>query len=150
MQTPFESDPILVEVIRGGYVESIHHGRVAVTGPDGRLAGSLGAVRTPIYPRIYPRSSSKPLQTIGMVRAGLELPDELLALVAASHSGEPFHLAGARAILAQHGLDESALQTPLDWPLDDVAKEQVIRDGGSRSRLAMTAPASTPACGARP
>ena len=35
-----------------------------------------------------------------MVRLGLDLPPELLALACASHSGEHFHLEGVRRILA--------------------------------------------------
>ena len=133
MNSPFDSDPILVEVVRSGRVESVHHGRVVVTNPDGRLAASLGEEFAPIYPR----SSSKPLQAVGMLRAGLDVKDELLALVSASHSGEPFHQDGVRHILASHGLDESALQTPPDWPSDEVAKEGVIRAGGQPTPLAM-------------
>jgi len=131
--TPFEADPILVEVVRSGFVESVHHGRVALTNPDGSLAASLGAEFAPMYPR----SSSKPLQAVGMLRAGLEVTGELLALAAASHSGEDFHLRGVRAILASVGLDDSALQTPPDWPADERVKEEAIRAGAQRSRLAM-------------
>ena len=65
-----------------------------------------------------------------MVRLGLDLPPDLLALACASHSGEPFHVEGARRILASAGLDESALQTPPDYPLDDAARDEVIRAGG--------------------
>jgi L-asparaginase II len=43
----------------------------------------------------------------------------LLALVAASHSGERFHLDGVRRILAAAGLDPSALGNTADLPLDD-------------------------------
>jgi L-asparaginase II len=53
-----------------------------------------------------------------MLRAGLELEPSLLALVAASHSGEDFHLDGVRRILAGAGLDERALATPAGLPLD--------------------------------
>ncbi len=133
MLNPFETDPVLVEVVRDGLVESVHHGRVAVTGPDGSLIASLGDPDA----LVYPRSSSKPLQAVGMVRAGLDLEAELLALVCASHSGEPFHLETAARILALAGLDETALQDPPDWPLDEVAKEDLLRQGGQRSRLAM-------------
>lgn len=133
MADPFASDPILVEVVRNGYVESVHHGRVAVTNPDGRLASSVGAEFAPMYPR----SASKPLQAVGMLRAGLELDGELLALVCASHSGEDFHLDGVRRILAGAGLDESALQTPPDWPLDDLARELAVRVGQPKTSLAM-------------
>jgi L-asparaginase II len=130
---PFDSDPVLVEVVRDGLVESVHHGRVAVTGPDGTLLASLGDAGAPVYPR----SSNKPLQAVGLVRAGLDLDGELLALVCASHSGEAFHREGAAEILHRAGLDESALQDPADWPLDEVAKEELIRAGGAPSRLAM-------------
>ena len=133
MTRPEESDPILVEVVRNGFVESVHRGRVAVTAPDGRLLSSVGAEFAPMYPR----SSSKPLQAVGMLRAGLRLDGPLLALVCASHSGEGFHIEGVRQILAGAGLDESALQTPPDWPLDDAAREAAIRAGASRSPLFM-------------
>ena len=133
MTRPEENDPILVEVVRSGFVESVHHGRVAVTGPDGALLSSIGADFAPMYPR----SSSKPLQAVGMLRAGLDLDGELLALVAASHSGEDFHVDGVRRILSGAGLDESALQTPPDWPLDDAAREAAIRAGLSRSPVFM-------------
>ncbi len=138
MTRPEESDPIVVEVVRSGFVESVHRGRVAVTGPDGALLSSVGAEFAPMYPR----SSSKPLQAVGMLRAGLPLdasPEKgaLLALVCASHSGEPIHLDGVRAILAGAGLDESALQTPPDWPLDEAAREAAIRSGGAKAPIYM-------------
>jgi L-asparaginase II len=131
--SPFESDPVLVEVVRNGFVESVHRGRVAITNPDGSLASSVGADFAPMYPR----SANKPLQAVGMLRAGLDLDGELLALVCASHSGESFHLDGVQHILAISGLDESALQMPADWPLDQQAREDAIRAGIAKSPLAM-------------
>ena len=131
--SPFESDPVLVEVVRNGFVESVHRGRVAITDPDGSLASSVGADFAPMYPR----SANKPLQAVGMLRAGLDLDGELLALVCASHSGEAFQLDGVRRILAMSGLDEFALQMPAEWPLDQQAREDAIRDGIAKSPLAM-------------
>lgn len=133
MATPFESDPVLVEVVRNGFVESVHRGRVAITNPDGSLASSVGADFAPMYPR----SANKPLQAVGMLRAGLDLDGELLALVCASHSGEAFQLDGVRHILAMSGLDEFALQMPEEWPLDQQAREDAIRMGVAKSSLAM-------------
>jgi L-asparaginase II len=130
---PEETDPIVVEVVRSGFVESVHRGRVAVTGPDGKLLAGIGAELAPMYPR----SSSKPLQAVGMLRAGLDLDGALLSLVSASHSGEPFHVDGVRAVLAGCGLDESALQTPADWPLDDAVREAAIRAGGRQQPIYM-------------
>jgi L-asparaginase II len=133
MPSPFDEDPILVEVLRGGYLESVHRGRVAITDPDGRLACSLGAGFAPTYPR----SGLKPLQAVGMLRVGLALEGQLLALVCASHSGEPMHLAGVREILELGDLDESVLQTPPDWPLDETAREEWIRSGRPKAAIAM-------------
>jgi L-asparaginase II len=131
--TPFESDPVLVEVVRNGFVESVHRGRVAITNPDGSLASSAGADFAPMYPR----SANKPLQAVGMLRDGLDLDGELLALVCASHSGEAFQLDGVRRILTMSGLDESALQMPAEWPLDQQAREDAIRSDVAKSPLAM-------------
>jgi L-asparaginase II len=72
-----------------------------------------------------------------MLRAGLDLDGELLALASASHSGEDFHLDGVRRILAGAGLEEAHLQTPPDYPLDDEAREAWIRAGRERSPIAM-------------
>jgi L-asparaginase II len=72
-----------------------------------------------------------------MVRSGLDLPDDLVALACASHSGEDFHVDGVRRILAAAGLDEGALQTPPDLPLDDAARDAVLAAGGKKSPVLM-------------
>ena len=58
-------------------------------------------------------------------------------MVCASHSGEEFHQDAVRELLAGVGLDETALQTPAGWPLDDAAREAAIRAGGEPTPLAM-------------
>lgn len=128
-----DSDPVLAEVVRSGFVESVHHGRVVALAADGSLAFAAGDVDAPFFGR----SSVKPLQATGMLRCGLPLTGELLALGAASHSGEPLHIDGARRILAGAGLDESALGCPPDFPLDDGARLDWIRGGAGRERIAM-------------
>ena len=100
---------------------------------DGSVALAVGKPDEPVFPR----SSNKPLQAVAMVEAGLDLDGELLALASASHSGEPFHLDGARRILAAAGLDESALQTPPELPVDEKTKQAYVAAGGSPSPLAM-------------
>ena len=79
---------------------------------------AAGAVDVPVFPR----SSNKPIQAAAMVRLGLGLEGKLLALAAASHSGEDYHVTGAREILAGAGLTEDALQCPPDLPLDEDAR----------------------------
>jgi L-asparaginase II len=92
-----------------------------------------GAVAEPIFPR----SSNKPLQAAAMVRCGLGLDGKLLALAAASHSGEDFHVAGVREILAGAGLTTGALQCPPDLPLDEQARTAMIRAGRPADRVHM-------------
>jgi L-asparaginase II len=86
---------------------------------------------------IFPRSSNKPFQAAAMLRCGLKLDGELLALAAASHSGEDFHVDGVRAILASAGLTEEALQCPPDYPLDEQANRAMIAAGAMPDRIHM-------------
>jgi L-asparaginase II len=123
----------VAEIVRSDFVEGHHYGSVVALGADGSVAWAVGDVESPILPR----SCNKPVQALGMVRAGLDLPPDLLALACASHSGEPFHIEGVRRMLASAGLSEADLQTPADYPLDDAAREQVIRDGGSKAPVLM-------------
>jgi L-asparaginase II len=127
------SQPVVAEIVRSGFVEGHHHGSVVALDESGEVDWSLGEVSAPILPR----SCNKPLQALAMVRLGLDLEPELLALACASHSGEGFHIEGARRILAQGGLDDSALQTPPDYPLDDAARDAVIRAGGDKQPILM-------------
>lgn len=126
-------DPLLVQVERQGLVESVHHGRVAITAADGSTISALGAADAPFYPR----SSVKPLQAIAMLRHGLDLEGELLALAASSHDGEPFHIDGTRRILTEVGLTEADLQNTPDYPLSASAKADWIRDHGDPAPVAM-------------
>jgi len=123
----------VAEIVRSGFVEGHHYGSVVALAADGSVDWSVGAVEVPVLPR----SCNKPLQALAMVRAGLDLPEDLLALACASHSGEPMHLDGVRRILAGAGLDDGALQTPADWPLDDEARESLLRLGEHRRSLYM-------------
>src|SRR4051794_32534470 len=110
---------IIAEVLRSGFVESVHHGSVAVLGGsqgsrgDGGSQGSRGDVTSPVFPR----SSNKPMQPVGMLRAGLVPRDESdLALISGSHYGEPLHVRRVREILAAAGLTDAALRCPAALP----------------------------------
>ena len=98
------TNPVLVEVARGGRVESLHRGAAAVVDADGAIVFSLGDIRMPIYPR----SAVKPLQALALIESGaadsLELEDAELALACASHGGEPDHIAGVVRMLSRAGL----------------------------------------------
>jgi L-asparaginase II len=86
---------------------------------------------------MLPRSALKPLQAAAMIDAGLELADELVALAASSHSGEPFQVEGVLRILAGAGLTESALGCTPDLPLDATARNAIIRAGGQAAPITM-------------
>ena len=124
---------LLAEVIRSGFAESRHRGAVVVLGPGGQPVLRAGEVTAPAFPR----SANKPMQAAGMLRAGLDLDGKLLALAAASHSGEAFHVAGVREILAGAGLNEGALRCPPALPLDERALRRVLREGGDADRVHM-------------
>jgi L-asparaginase II len=105
-----------------------------VLGPDGQeVLFSAGEVTS----SMYPRSSNKPVQAAAMRGCGLDLEGELLALAAASHSGEDFHITGVRKILASAGLTEDALQCPPALPLDEGALRRFLGAGGTPDRVHM-------------
>ena len=124
---------IVAEIVRSGFVEGHHHGSVVALDPDGGVAWSVGAVEDDMFPR----SCNKPLQAVALLRAGWTAPPESIALASASHSGESVHVDVVRAILAEAGLDESALQNPADYPLDDAVREQAVRAGQLRRPVLM-------------
>ena len=122
---------VVAEVVRSGMVESRHHGSVAGLAADGSVVLSVGDITSPVFGR----SSNKPMQAVAMVTAGLQLPSDLLAVVAASHSGEPAHLDAVRRLLATAGLREDQLANTADLPLDEHARNAVIAAHASPSAL---------------
>jgi len=123
----------LVEVERSGVVESVHSGHVVMLGRNGEVLLSLGDPTQ----LIFPRSSNKPLQAVAMVRAGLAVEPAWTALAAASHSGEPMHVARVRAMLASADLTSDALGCPADWPMGEAARIAVLAGGGRPERVTM-------------
>jgi L-asparaginase II len=125
---------ILAEVVRSGFVESRHHGSVVVLDAAGRTRGSAGDVIGPMFPR----SSNKPLQTVGMLRAGLVPADSAdLALISGSHHGAPFHIRRVRDILAAAGLEPGALRCPASLPLSERERAALLRAGGEPQPILM-------------
>jgi L-asparaginase II len=114
--------PILLEVIRGDLVESRHRGAVAVVEPDGSVIRSVGTIDT----AILMRSTGKPFQMVPAVRSGIlehfGFTSEELAIMVASHSGEPYHTYLVESILAKGGLDVSQLRCGAHLPKDPGAQ----------------------------
>ncbi|MFB8140274.1 asparaginase [Streptomyces parvus] len=130
---PAPAPPVLAEVVRSGFTEGHHRGALVLLAADGSVERAIGDPAAPVFPR----SSNKPMQAAAILRAGLDLSGERLALAAASHSGEPFHLDLARKMLAEHGLKPADLQTPPDLPLDPVEAETYLAAGNVRERITM-------------
>jgi L-asparaginase II len=100
----------LVVTTRGGATEGVHYGSVAVVDPDGRLVAGAGE---PLAPN-FTRSALKPLQAMPFLEDGgmseFGFGSHELALMCASHSGEPVHAAIVRRILDRAGNSERQLQ----------------------------------------
>jgi L-asparaginase II len=126
-------NPVVAEVVRSGFTESRHRGAVAGLAADGTQVISAGQTAAPFFPR----SANKPLQAAGMLRCGLDLDGELLALASASHSGEDFHVDGVRKILSGAGLTEADLRCPPSWPLDPATARRLMAGGEEMSRIRM-------------
>jgi L-asparaginase II len=129
------TDPVLVEVMRGDIVESVHRGVVAVAHADGAVRLALGDLDRPVFPR----SAVKAIQALPLVESGAAdaygFGDRELALACASHDGEPEHIGTARAMLAKAGLDGSALECGAHWPSRMEATLALAREGKVPSAL---------------
>jgi L-asparaginase II len=116
--------PILVEVRRGAIVESRHRGAIVVVDPDGHFITRLGDDG----PITSTRSTIKPIQAIPFITSGaadhFNVDERELAVVCASHEGEPIHTETVAGMLARAGLDESALRCGAHAPYSaDTAKK---------------------------
>jgi L-asparaginase II len=112
----------LILVLRSGLDESVHLGHVAVCDADGRLIASVG---DPDH-HLYGRSCMKPLQgAVSLAAIGeLSLPAEQIAVMCASHDGEPIHRRAVRTLLRVGGLDVTDLRTPPAYPEEAEARSR--------------------------
>ncbi len=128
-------NPVMVEVMRGGVVESAHRGALAIVDADGATVLAIGDVERPVFPR----SAVKVLQALPLVESGAaehwKLGDEELALACASHGGEPRHTAVAAGMLARAGLDPDALECGTHWPNQEAAARAIAAAGQAPTAL---------------
>jgi L-asparaginase II len=114
----------LVRVMRSGLEESVHLGHVAVCDADGRILAAAGDP----HQTVFARSSLKPLQAAVALERFLEpVPQELVAIMCASHNGEPVHVRTVRRLLRTVGLTESTLRCPVSFPSLSVDAARVDR-----------------------
>jgi L-asparaginase II len=115
----------LARVTRGDAVDSVHYGSIAVVDREGRL---LFAAGDPRY-LTTTRSSLKPLQALPLVAGGgierFGFSDGQVALLCASHSGEPKQVAAVADMLERAGCTPEQLQCGVHPPLFYAAREEL-------------------------
>jgi L-asparaginase II len=118
-----------VEVTRGDLVESVHQVAACAVDADGGVCYASGDVEA----LVYLRSAAKPFIAAAAIAAGVReryaLAEREIAVMAASHSGQPFHVEAVGSILRKIGLGESALQCGASLPYDDTIAKEMIRAG---------------------
>jgi L-asparaginase II len=129
------ANPILVEVTRGGIVESQHRGAIAVCDAAGRVAATWGDVSR----AVFPRSAFKSLQALPLVETGaadaFRLTGEHIALACASHSSEPMHVERVEAWLGKIDCHESDLACGPHLPFHEPTAHAMLRSGERPCKL---------------
>lgn len=129
------ANPVLVDVLRGGRIESMHRGSAAVVDRDGALVAAWGNVDRPVFVR----SAAKPLQALALVESGAADASRVsaaeLAIACGSHSGEPTHVACVSDWLARLGLGPGALLCGPHPPANATAAKALMRTGRPASAL---------------
>jgi L-asparaginase II len=121
------TNPVLVEVTRGGIVESRHRGAIAVVDASGGRVVAIGDVEAPVFPR----SAVKAIQALPLVESGAAdaygFGAAELALASASHSGEPRHVQTVTAMLAAAGRSVVDLECGVQIPMSSLADRMLLR-----------------------
>lgn len=117
----------LIELWRGGILESTHRGHAVICDERGEVVeawGDPGAV-------IFPRSSCKMIQALPLIESGAAegagLNDRQLALACASHQGAEIHTAAVDIWLKGLGLGEADLRCGAHVPYDEAARDALYR-----------------------
>lgn len=117
----------LVQLWRGGMLESTHRGHIVVCDEAGQVVQAWGDPER----IIFPRSSCKMIQALPLVESGAAdaagLTDAHLALSCASHQGQQLHVDMAGRWLADLGLGETDLRCGAHEPYDRTERNRLIR-----------------------
>ena len=135
----------LAEVLRGSAVESLHFGSVAVVDRRGQVLRAAGDP----YTLTFTRSALKPLQALPFIADGgverFGFSQAQVALMCASHSGEPRHVDAVADMLARCGCTPATCNAARTRPAFTTRAAKCRRRRPTR-RCSTTAPASTAAC----
>ncbi len=121
--------PVVARVLRGGRLESEHRGVAAVVDDRGHLLAALG---DPLH-HVFIRSAGKPFQALPLLEGGGErafrLKNDDIALMCASHGGEPRHVRVAARLLARGGFQPRDLACGAHWPMHEPSARVLARRG---------------------
>jgi L-asparaginase II len=127
--------PLFVEVTRGGLVESVHRVAACAVDVEGHVLFTADDVDVPIFLR----SAAKPFIAAAAVEAGVAdkfgLDAREIAVMAASHSGEPMHVRAVQSILDKIGMPAAALQCGVHLPYDETTANAMRHAGEEPSAL---------------
>jgi L-asparaginase II len=125
----------VVEVTRGGRVESRHHVSAALVDDQGRLRAWVGDPEL----LTFFRSAAKPLQALPVVADGAAdafgLSDAELAVCCASHAGEPPQIEAVLSILEKVGCSEDDLVCGPHWPFHKPAADALRERDAAPGRI---------------
>lgn len=117
----------MVELWRGGLLESTHRGHAVVCDETGQIVAAWGDPDRVIFPR----SSAKMMQALPLVESGAAdafgLTPRQLSLSCASHEGSALHVGAAREWLAGLGLGDSDLRCGAHEPSNRAERDRLIR-----------------------
>jgi L-asparaginase II len=121
--------PLRCELWRGSALESTHEVHAALVNTTGELLAYAGDPQL----TTTARSSLKPFQLLPTLRLGGEerfdlLPSDI-ALMCASHNGEPLHVQHCEQLLKKLGYEPSALECGSHFPYNQAAAHALIRAG---------------------
>ncbi len=117
----------MVELWRGGLLESVHTGHAVICDAAGQIVESWGNPAEVIFPR----SSCKMIQALPLMESGAfdaaGLTEPHAALACASHHGSALHTTLARTWLTGLGMGESDLRCGSHEPTDKVERNRLIK-----------------------
>lgn len=124
-----------VYATRGERIESVHDVAACIADADGHVLRALGDIDEPVFLR----SSVKPFIAADVVACGAAtrfgFDARELAVMAASHNGESFHVAAVESILAKIGVDAGALQCGAQVPSYEPAAKALAATGAPATAL---------------
>lgn len=117
----------MIELWRGGLLESTHRGHAVICDDRGEVIEAWGDPDAVVFPR----SSCKMIQALPLIESGAAeaagLTDRQLALACASHQGAEIHTVAVDAWLKDLGLRERDLRCGAHMPPDPEARDALYR-----------------------